>query len=156
MSPRGGTRRSDPSVPLCACDDYAGSPARLQDEIDRIIEEYVGDALAELGLIRPEVPLDDLKWVRVYASGSLHEIEKATLCLVAFHHSKNLSSAPDRLGMAAVSLSPGSVGVHRGHERNAHRRGELGGGLALPGPSRQMLAPHCGQRRICWSANVPQ
>jgi hypothetical protein len=43
--------------------------------------------------------------VRKNAASSLPEIEKATLRLVALRHSRNLSQAAARLGMAPVSLS---------------------------------------------------
>lgn len=73
-------------------------------ELDRIIIEYAGDAVAELGAPHEAFTADDRAWVRDHAAGSLAEIEKATLRLVTLRTSGNLSDAAARLGMAPVSL----------------------------------------------------
>jgi pSer/pThr/pTyr-binding forkhead associated (FHA) protein len=74
-------------------------------EIDRIIDEYAQDAIAELGAPRSMFLQVDHAWVRKHAATSLPEIEKATLRLVALRASRNVSDAAERLGMARVSLS---------------------------------------------------
>jgi hypothetical protein len=74
-------------------------------ELDRIIIEYAGDAIAALGAPHGAFTADDRAWVRNHAAGSLAEIEAATLRVVATHTSRNLSHAAARLGMAPVSLS---------------------------------------------------
>jgi predicted transcriptional regulator len=74
-------------------------------ELDRIIVEYAGDAIAALGAPHEAFTADDRAWVRDHAAGSLAEIEKATLRLVTLYTSRNLSHAAARLGMAPVSLS---------------------------------------------------
>jgi hypothetical protein len=74
-------------------------------ELDRIIAEYAGDAIAELAVPPSSFTADDHAWVRDHAAASLAEIEAATLRLVALHTSRNLSHAAARLGMAPVSLS---------------------------------------------------
>jgi hypothetical protein len=74
------------------------------NELDRIIIEYAGDAIAELGAPHAAFTADDRAWVRDHAAGSLVEIEKATLRLVALRTAGNLSDAAARLGMAPVSL----------------------------------------------------
>ncbi len=74
-------------------------------ELDRIIAEYAGDAIAELAALPSSFTADDHVWVRDHAAGSLAEIEAATLRLVALYTSRNLSHAAARLGMAPVSLS---------------------------------------------------
>jgi hypothetical protein len=93
------------------CRSYLASPitvpslAGREAELDRIIDEYAEDAVAELGAPRVGFLAVDHAWVREHASSSLSEIEKATLRLVALRHSRNLSHAAARLGMAPVSLS---------------------------------------------------
>lgn len=74
-------------------------------ELDRIIAEYAGDAIAELDAPAASFTADDHAWVRDHAASSLAEIEKATLRLVALYTSRNASHAAARLGMAMVSLS---------------------------------------------------
>ncbi|HEX3481947.1 MAG TPA: FHA domain-containing protein [Kofleriaceae bacterium] len=81
------------------------SLASRADEIDRIIHEYAHDAMAELEAPRSVFQAADHDWVREHAAGSLPEIEKATLRLVALRASRSLSHAAERLGMAAVSFS---------------------------------------------------
>ena len=93
------------------CRSYLASPitvsslAGREAELDRIIDEYAEDAVAELGAPRVGFLPADHAWVREHAASSLPEIEKATLRLVALRHSRNLSHAAARLGMAPVSLS---------------------------------------------------
>jgi hypothetical protein len=52
-------------------------------ELSRIINEYALDAIAELGAAETGFTEADHAWVRAHASGSLVEIERATLRLVA-------------------------------------------------------------------------
>jgi hypothetical protein len=79
--------------------------AQRSAELDRIIAEYAGDAIAELAAPASSFTADDHAWVRDNAAASLAEIEKATLRLVTLRTSRNLSHAAARLEMAAVSLS---------------------------------------------------
>jgi hypothetical protein len=79
--------------------------AGREAELDRIIAEYAADAIAELAAPAASFTTDDHAWVRNHAAGSLAEIEVATVRLVAFYTSRNLSHAAARLGMAPVSLS---------------------------------------------------
>jgi putative intracellular protease/amidase len=79
--------------------------ARCSAELDRIIAEYAGDAIAELAASSSSFTAADHAWVRDHAAASLAEIEAATLRLVAIRTSRNLSHAAARLGMAPVSLS---------------------------------------------------
>lgn len=93
------------------CRSYLVAPITVpplvgrEAELDRIIDEYAEDAVAELGAPRVGFLSVDHAWVREHAASSLPEIEKATLRLVALRHSRNLSHAAARLGMAPVSLS---------------------------------------------------
>jgi hypothetical protein len=73
-------------------------------EMDRIIAEYAGDAIAELDASPSSFAADDHAWVRDHAASSLAEIEAATIRLVTLRTSRNLSHAAARLGMAPVSL----------------------------------------------------
>jgi hypothetical protein len=79
--------------------------ARRSADLDRIIAEYAGDAIAELGAPAGSFTGDDHAWVRKHAARSLAEIEAATLRLVALSTSHDLAHAAARLGMARVSLS---------------------------------------------------
>lgn len=81
------------------------SLAGRADELDRIITEYAGDAMIDLGAQRTVFPASHREWVRRYSASSYPEIEKGTLRLVALRESRNLSNAAARLGMAPVSLS---------------------------------------------------
>ena len=78
--------------------------ATRNDELSRIIDEYVQDAIAELDASGTGFADTDHAWVREHAAGSLAEIEKATLRLVALRASSNTTIAAARLGMAQVSL----------------------------------------------------
>jgi hypothetical protein len=79
--------------------------ARRSVELDRIIAEYAGDALFELGAPTSSFTAADHAWVREHAAASLTEIEVATLRLITLRTSRNLSDAAARLGMSPVSLS---------------------------------------------------
>ena len=112
---------ADPHPPLILPAPLAVPPLTERSaELDRIIAEYAGDAIAELAAPSSSFTADDHAWVRDQAAASLAEIEKATLRLVTLRTSRSLSHAAERLGMAPVSL-------HRwlGRRRSlpaAHRR----------------------------------
>jgi len=72
-------------------------------EIDRIIEEYAGDAAARLGLSTPFSQVDR-EWVRTHSAASLPEIEKGTLRLVALREAGNVARAAVLLGVSHSSL----------------------------------------------------
>lgn len=74
-------------------------------EIDRVIAEYAADASTDLGVAPGTFTDRDHAWVRQHAATSLHEIEKATLRIVAVRASTNMSDAASRLRIAPVSLS---------------------------------------------------
>jgi hypothetical protein len=117
--------------------------AERANELDRIISEYATEALKELGTAHTAFPEEDVDWVRFYSASTLTEIEKGTRRLVALRAGGNVSSAAERLGMAAVSLSrwfgrrdhidevrasrtkPRRPGRQGGEPRN--RRGDRGG-----------------------------
>jgi hypothetical protein len=79
--------------------------AQRSAELNRIIAEFAGDALFELGAPTSSFTAADHAWVREHAAASLTEIEAATLRLIALRTSRNLSDAAARLGMSPVSLS---------------------------------------------------
>lgn len=75
-------------------------------ELPRIVEEYVQDAAAALGVPRTSFLAEDRAWVAAHASESLAEIEKATLRVLAIRQAGgNMTGAATRLGMARWSLS---------------------------------------------------
>jgi DNA-binding transcriptional regulator YiaG len=97
---------ADPRPPLVLPAPLVLPPlARRPAELDRIIAEYAGDAIAELAAPASSFTAGDHAWVRDHAAASLADIEKATLRLVAIRTSRNLSGAAARLGMSVVSLS---------------------------------------------------
>jgi hypothetical protein len=91
-------------------ESYCTMPVEIPDlskrgsELDQIIHEYADDAARKL-LSKSEFPEVDVAWVRKFASDSLPEIEKATMRLVAWRATSNLSEAANLLGMAHVSLT---------------------------------------------------
>lgn len=109
-------------VQLVVCDDKKGdkkiewdrcrvspivlpSLATRANELERIIDEYAGDAMSALHVIRPKFSSADHAWVRAHSAQSLSDIEKATLRLVAIGASRSTAAAAERLGMAPVSLT---------------------------------------------------
>jgi hypothetical protein len=74
-------------------------------QLNRIIAEFTGDALFELGAPTSSFTAADHAWVREHATASLTEIEAATLRLITLRTSRNLSDAAARLGMSPVSPS---------------------------------------------------
>jgi hypothetical protein len=73
------------------------------DEIDRIIDEYAGDAARSLRSSTMFTELDR-DWVRMHSATSLPEIEKGTLRVVALREAGNVARAAALLGMAHASL----------------------------------------------------
>jgi hypothetical protein len=97
---------AEPYTPLVLPAPLVVPPlAQRPAELDRIIAEYAGDAIAELAAPASSFTAADHAWVREHAAASLAEIEAATLRLVTLRTSRNLSHAAARLGMAAVSLN---------------------------------------------------
>lgn len=77
-----------------------------RNELGRIVEEYIDDAIAEFRVPRTSFPTEDRDWVFKHASASLPEIEKATLRLLALREAGgNMNRAAARLGMGRWSLS---------------------------------------------------
>jgi hypothetical protein len=72
-------------------------------ELDRIIEEYAGDAAAALGLPAGFSAIDRA-WVRDHSAGSLAEIEKGTRRLTALRGAGNVARAAALLGVSHSSL----------------------------------------------------
>lgn len=72
-------------------------------ELDRIIEEYAGDAAAALRL-PPGFSQVDRDWVRCYSASSLPEVEKGTLRLAALRGAGNVARAAALLGISHSSL----------------------------------------------------
>lgn len=74
-------------------------------ELPRIIQAYADDAIAALHAPASGFSEDDHDWVMKHDAGSLSEIEKATLRIVALKITDNVHQAAKVLGMASVSLS---------------------------------------------------
>jgi hypothetical protein len=73
------------------------------DEIERVIDEYAGDA-AELLRAPGSFTKVDRDWVRMHSATSLPEIEKGTLRIVALRSAGNIARAAALIGMAHASL----------------------------------------------------
>jgi DNA-binding NtrC family response regulator len=72
-------------------------------ELPRIVEEYAEDARAALSTSIPFTQ-NDRDWVVTHCASSLHEIELATLRLIAIHHAGNVARAAELLGMSHAAL----------------------------------------------------
>ena len=110
-------RTPDARVQLFVCSGGSGNnrdflPAPIvvpplherETELPRIIEEYVRDAVATLGVLTSDLSGADHQWIQDNAA-TLPEIEKAASRLVALRASRRHSHAADRLGMTLVALS---------------------------------------------------
>jgi hypothetical protein len=100
------SKLADPHPPFILPAPLTVPPlAQRSGELDRIIAEYAGDAIAELAAPSASFTADDHAWVRQHAAASLAEVEKATARLVAIRTSRNMSAAAAQLGMSLVSLT---------------------------------------------------
>jgi streptogramin lyase len=75
------------------------------EELPKIVDDYSLDDIAAFLAPADCFTSADRTWILEHASGSLSEIEKATLRLVALRASRNMSTAAARLDMAPVSLA---------------------------------------------------
>jgi hypothetical protein len=91
-------------------------------EVPRLVDEYAADATTELGADDACFTNLDRAWTIDHAAGSLAEIEKATLRLVALRMSGSLQQAAKRLGMSHVALRQWLR--HRGRWRPRGRESE--------------------------------
>jgi pSer/pThr/pTyr-binding forkhead associated (FHA) protein len=93
------------------CERYRVAPivipplASRAGELDRIMDEFIQDAITEFSVQDMRFSVRERAWVRQHASSSVPEIEKATRRLVALRASPSVSNAATRLGMATVSLT---------------------------------------------------
>jgi hypothetical protein len=74
------------------------------EELPRIIEGYGQDAVAALGARPDAFTAEDQAWIAQNYASTLHEVEKATMRLVALRMAGSISGAAELLGMAPVSL----------------------------------------------------
>jgi hypothetical protein len=87
----------------------ASDPIRLPaletraSELPRIVEEYAEDARGALFSSAPFTQ-QDRDWVVIRCASSLHEIELATLRLVAIRHAGTVARAAELLGMSHGAL----------------------------------------------------
>ena len=79
------------------------SLAQRAAELPRIVEEYAADAAVALSSNAP-FSLNDRDWICRCCASSLHEIETATLRMVALHKAGNVAGAARLLGMSHASL----------------------------------------------------
>jgi hypothetical protein len=76
---------------------------RRRDELPRIIDAYVADAVAELG--GKFLPADR-EWIQVHEAGTLSQIEQATRRLLALRNARGrISPAANQLGLTHGALS---------------------------------------------------
>jgi hypothetical protein len=93
---------ADPLLVLPAPIQVPPLASRTHD-VERIVDEYAADAIAELHARDACFTAGDRRWIIEHPT-SLAEIEKATMRVVALRMSRHLSEAAERLGMAPVSL----------------------------------------------------
>jgi hypothetical protein len=76
---------------------------RRRDELPRIIDAYVADAVAELdGEFLPA----DREWIQIHEAGTLSQIEQATRRLLALRNARGrISPAANQLGLTHGALS---------------------------------------------------
>jgi hypothetical protein len=74
------------------------------DELDRIIDEYVSDAAADLSIDSRIFLPEDRQWVRDNDSASLARVQRATRYTLALRASSNVSVAATCLEMTSTSL----------------------------------------------------
>jgi hypothetical protein len=73
------------------------------DEIERVIDEYAGDAVTALHASASFTEVDR-DWVQLHSATSLPEIEKGTLRIIALREAGNIARAAAMIGMAHASL----------------------------------------------------
>lgn len=83
--------------------------ARPAEEVERIVSEYIEDAIETLGAPQDCLGPRDIEWIlergAVASDLSIPDIEKAVFRLVAVKMTRNLTEAAEMLGMASVSLT---------------------------------------------------
>jgi hypothetical protein len=76
-----------------------------RDDADRLVDEYLSEALVSLGAAPTTLRPEDRTWMIDRAATSHVELEKTALRLAAVRSTPNLRQAAMRLGMAQVSLT---------------------------------------------------
>ena len=81
-------------------------PLRIREhELPRIVDEYAADAISALGASGTDFTSGDRQWVIDRSTGSLAEIETATVRLVALRQAGGvITRAAARLGLSHVAL----------------------------------------------------
>jgi hypothetical protein len=83
--------------------------ARPAEEVERIVSEYIEDAIETLGAPRDCLGPRDIEWIlergAVASDLAIPDIEKAVFRLVAIKMTSTLTEAADMLGMASVSVA---------------------------------------------------
>lgn len=83
--------------------------ARPAEEVERIVSEYIEDAVETLGAPQNCLGPRDIEWIlergAVASDLSIPDIETAVFRLVAVKTARYLTEAADMLGMASVSLT---------------------------------------------------
>lgn len=98
-----GPKPPDDRAPACPPIEVPPLSSR-PDEIERVIDEYAGDAAAALGGAPVRFTQIDRDWVRLHSATSLPEIEKGTLRIVALREAGTIARAAALIGMAHASL----------------------------------------------------
>lgn len=98
-------------------------------ELPRIVEEYAADAAVALPSTAPFTS-NDRDWICRYCASSLHEIESATLRVVALRQAGNIAGAARLLGMSHASLGEWLQRRRKGRAAKTRRR------VSEPSPSR--------------------
>ncbi len=83
---------------------YVPPLATRAADLPCIIEGYGQDAVTALGARPDAFTAEDQAWIAQNYASTLHEVEKATMRLVALRAAGSISGAAELLGMAPVSL----------------------------------------------------
>lgn len=73
-------------------------------ELDRLIDEYLGDAAMFLGMDEIRLTEEERAWIRARSADSLADLQRATLRLGAIHQAGSISRGGNRLGISHVAM----------------------------------------------------
>ena len=74
------------------------------EDIDRLIDEYLGDAISALGMAKIQLSPEERAWIRRRSADSLADIQRATLRLAAIHQAGSISAGGIRIGISHTAM----------------------------------------------------
>jgi len=143
-----GPRPSDRTELVSAPIEIPALSAR-RNELDRIIDEFAGDAAAAMAGPLPGIDRD---WARRHCAASLPEIERGVSRIIALRRAGTIAGAAALLGMAHASLGEW-VGCRRLSARYPHPASNpaaRSGVVARPAGSLPASRYACAARDLPW------